>query len=41
MSAANKKNTEDTKKRVMEDITPNVVKNFGPNFLLIDWAISI
>jgi hypothetical protein len=26
---------------VMEDITPKVVKKVGPNFLLIDWAMSI
>jgi hypothetical protein len=36
MSTAKRKNTEDTKNSVMEDITPKVVKKVGPNFLLID-----
>ena len=36
MSTAKRKNTEDIKNNVMEDNTPKVVENFGPNFLLID-----
>ena len=41
MSTAKRKNTEDTKNNVMEDNKPKVVENVGPNFLLIDWAMSI
>ena len=41
ISLASRKNTDDTKNTVNDDVRANSVNSTGPHFLLIDCAISI